>query len=317
MNYPDDLYEQARRTLANRRQAALLKWERDRKKLPLEYPDIVSRQDKLNTMQLQIAKKALAGADTARVRAELRTASDELDKSITSANVPPEYLAPQYHCPVCQDRGFVKGQRCRCLAELLNQMVYKQLSDSSAAVSCRFDNFDVLLYSPNDRLRMDKVLRSCRRYANEFEAKKAKNLLFWGGTGLGKTHLSLAIAGEVVHKGYLVLYASAPRLTATLEQQQFRTDSRSAQYREMLYGCELLVIDDLGAEFTTRFTTSAIYDIINSRLIQQRPTIINTNLAMPELRAMYSERTASRIQGGYEQIHFYGSDIRIKTKAGG
>ena len=83
-----------------------------------------------------------------------------------------------------------------------------------------------------------------------------------------------------------------------------------------LIECDLLILDDLGAEFSTQFTVSVIYNIVNSRLLGGKPTIISTNLSLIQLETVYTKRTASRILSEYTLLRFDGSDIRqLKTAA--
>lgn len=310
MKYASDLYEKAEQTLAQRRQKALLDWQQNRRKLAEEYPEVAEQRMMLHKAQAQLAIRACSAADLTEERDALRCWAESVDRMTTDRGVPPEYLGPRYTCPICDDKGSINGRICGCKEALLRELASRRLSDQSASARSSFEGFSVDLYPEKERSRMARVLKSCRRYVEQF-GPGAQNLLFWGGTGLGKTHLSLAIADAVVRQGRLVLYASAPHLMGRLEQQQFGKNQSAEEYRRMVFECDLLIIDDLGAEFETRFAASGIYDIINSRLNEHRPMIINTNLDMRGLRARYGERTASRLQGCFAGIHFAGPDIRL------
>ena len=135
-----------------------------------------------------------------------------------------------------------------------------------------------------------------------------------GRTGLGKTHLSLAIAGEVLKRGYGVIYVSAPALLQKLEKEYFSRTGGDTSSFDMLTDCDLLIIDDLGAEFRTQFSVSQIYNILNSRLLQHKPVIISTNLSMQELEKNYSERFVSRINGAAQKLDFVGKDLRVRKR---
>lgn len=135
-----------------------------------------------------------------------------------------------------------------------------------------------------------------------------------GATGLGKTHLSLAIANEVIRRGYGVIYVSAPALLSQLEKEYFSRSPLSNGTTEMLNDCDLLIIDDLGTEFRTQFSAAQIYNIFNARILCHKPVIINTNLTMTELEKAYSERFVSRINGVAQKLDFLGEDVRIKKK---
>jgi DNA replication protein DnaC len=160
---------------------------------------------------------------------------------------------------------------------------------------------------------MKKNLTICKEYANNFN-KHSESLFMKGSTGLGKTHLSLSIANEVIKKGYGVIYVSAPSLVSQLEKEHFTYNKNDSKTDEMLIDCDLLIIDDLGTEFATQFSNSAIYNIFNSRLLADKPVIINTNLTLQELERQYSQRFVSRITGQATRLDFFGKDIRIIKK---
>ena len=156
---------------------------------------------------------------------------------------------------------------------------------------------------------MSNIFEFCKLYADGF-SENSESLVLIGKTGLGKTHLSLSIAREAVKKGFGVVYTPAQRLVSSLELEHF-SGSGSSTMKKKYSSCDLLIIDDLGAEFPTQFTTAAIGNLINERLFEKRPTIISTNLMGNELTARYTERTASRILGEYRKLYFLGEDIRF------
>lgn len=82
---------------------------------------------------------------------------------------------------------------------------------------------------------------------------------------------------------------------------------RAARYER----ADLLIIDDMGTEMGTAFTVSALYNLINNRLMAHRPMIVNTNLLPDELKKRYSPAVASRLLGEFKQLRFFGDDIRM------
>ena len=179
---------------------------------------------------------------------------------------------------------------------------------------CSFDNFDLKYYSDktesdgtNAQRRMTAILNLCKDYVENF-SQDSPNLLFSGNAGLGKTHLTMAIVSGVIEKGFLPVYGSAENPFSIVENEKFTGEGRG-NYETML-NCDLLVIDDLGAEMATNFTKSVLYNLINTRLLSKRPTIINTNLTMKEIELRYSARISSRLIGHYNGNKFLGADIR-------
>lgn len=221
----------------------------------------------------------------------------------------------EYECDICKDTGYIGGKICECIKREAASVMSAELSLKMPLEKSSFEAFDLKYYADkeakngeNPRRRMTSILKLCREYALDFDEKTAKNLLFLGGTGLGKTHLTLAIVKEVIAKGYLPIYASAENLFTSIEAEKFEGEGRGV-YQQVL-NCDLLVIDDLGAEMTTAFTKSVLYNIVNTRLLSRKPTIINTNLTMKEIEVKYTPRISSRFIGEYDCNKFLGEDIR-------
>lgn len=169
-------------------------------------------------------------------------------------------------------------------------------------------------YGISPRKHMEGILDTCKNFVNNFE-KTDENLLFSGAPGLGKTFLSTCIAKELIKKGYSVIYETAYQTFSILEELKFkRTEDREKlKFKaDKLYTCDLLILDDLGSEFSTQYTNAALFDILNSRLISGRKTVINTNLSVSEFEDRYSERVASRILGYFLVLRFIGNDIRLE-----
>ena len=228
-----------------------------------------------------------------------------------------DYDEMHFTCEDCKDTGYTDGKMCHCLKDLLAGLMLERLSHTANTDNISFASFS-LDYYPAEPLPgskssardvMRRALEECRNYADTF-TPSSRSMFFQGKTGLGKTHLSLSIAKEVIRKGYNVLYTPAQTLLETLERERFRRGEESYSLNFVL-DCDLLILDDLGAEFSTNFSVSVIYNIINSRLVEGKPTIISSNLTAKELEARYSPRVVSRIMGEYYTIPFLGNDIRI------
>ena len=164
------------------------------------------------------------------------------------------------------------------------------------------------------RENMEWVYNTCRTYAMNFAPGVSGNLLLTGGTGLGKTFLSAAIAREVSEKGHSVVYDTAGHIFAQFEQQKFTREEEADDHVERVLNCDLLILDDLGSEMTTSFVQSALYQIVNTRQMERRSTIISTNLTPGELARRYTPQIASRIEGEYTLLPFAGEDIRKLKK---
>ena len=313
MRYPKGLVRRADEILAARRQTAQERHRRMMAALDEQHPEIRAVGRELALLYAQRARLQLDPVqDTGEVEAAIHEAQARRAAAIAAAGLTEADLEPAYTCPLCGDRGVKEGgQMCECRQVILNQLVYEQLCDVSPARECSFANF-----GGRDRAAMGKVLESSQRYVREFGGQ-SQSLLFTGAPGLGKTHLSLAIAEGVAKAGHLVMYVSAPHLMDQLELGKFQKDDAALEFREVIFGCDLLVIDDLGTELVTRYTQAEVYDLVNHRLNTGKPTIINTNLGLQEIERTYSSRVHSRLAGMYAVVQFRGRDIRLQKKQEG
>ncbi len=248
---------------------------------------------------------------------ELNLSIQNTIKNILKENgYPEDYLEVPYTCKNCSDTGYKGGYVCECRKELLRQLAKEELASVSTSEKCRFDNFDINYYpQPVDSVlgvspqkRMSDILEYCKCYAEDFDTE-SESLYMHGATGLGKTHLSLAIANVVAGNGYRVIYDTAQNILTSLEKEKFSYSGSTERENEIL-DCDLLIIDDLGSEFSTQFTVAAIYNIVNTRINRSKPVIISTNLTESELEAKYTQRITSRIIGNYVSLLFLGKDIR-------
>lgn len=233
-----------------------------------------------------------------------------------TAGFAPDYTEIKYECEECGDTGTVEYSMCKCMKKRLVEASIESSGMSDLIKRQNFANFSLGYYdqSPEIKKRMTTIYNFLRNYAENFEPAKSGNLALFGGTGLGKTHLSSAVAGTVIEKGNDVYYTSAMNLFADFEEKQF---GNSASHEatgdiEQYFTCDLLIIDDLGSEMINQFTVSCLYNVINSRLNYKKPTIISSNLTQDEFRKKYWDRISSRVFGEYLVLPFVGSDIRQK-----
>lgn len=227
------------------------------------------------------------------------------------------WLDEQPICPVCGGTGYMGTQMCSCLKALCVEEQEKELALLGHG-SEEFSKFRLDYYPDridpklgrSMRAIMQRTFELCRQYADSFSPLSG-NLLFSGDTGLGKTFLSACIAKVVAGKGYSVVYESAPHLFAKLEKARFQNDEEARQEAEKFARCDLLILDDLGTEMPGMFTTSALYTLVNDRILGQKATIISTNLSTDALDSRYSAQVASRLRGDFRRVAFVGEDIRV------
>lgn len=283
-------------------------------------PLISKYEAQLSETGLAVVKAIGMGSDAKKYIDELSqlnlSVQESIKKLLKENGYPEDYLEIPYTCAKCQDSGFVSGYVCECRKELLKDLAKKELANVSQSDKCSFENFSLSYYpTPVDselgispQKRMENIFEYCKCYAEDFDCE-SESLYMHGSTGLGKTHLSLAIANVVAENGYRVIYDTAQNLLSSLEREKFSYSNTGERENEVL-DCDLLIIDDLGSEFSTQFTVAAIYNIVNTRINRSKPVIISTNLTGSELEAKYSQRVTSRIIGNYVSLRFVGEDIR-------
>lgn len=281
----------------------------------------------LHTMAKIIASGLRRGTDPRPAIEALREENLNLQQEkrllLTRLGLPGDYLEEKPACPRCNDTGFLGSEVCSCLRSYYVREQNKELSGLLDLGSQSFETFDFDYYSPlpdselgiSPRANMERVYDVCQDYAHEFSPKSG-NLLLSGGTGLGKTFLSASIARVVSASGHSVVYDTAGHIFSLFEAQKFgrETDEETDGAVSRALGCDLLILDDLGTELMTSFVQSAIYQIVNTRLITGKKTVISTNLRPDEIGRRYGAPVLSRLQGEYQLLLFFGEDIRRRKK---
>lgn len=312
--YTRENYAASKAEIEKRRLDAIATAEERNTLLRLESDEIREIDRELSGTGLLLFKTACMGGDIEPIRKRNTELNDLRRRTLVKLGYPEDYTEPQYVCKVCSDTGFVGTKMCSCLKQLLITKNIQSSGMGNLIDKQSFENFslDVFSDSPEIRARMERNIKIAKAFAKNF-ASHHDNLLLIGTTGTGKTHVSTAIAKTVIGQGFDVLYDSAQNIIDDFETDKFRngynrTESVSDKYLE----CELLIIDDLGAEFVTQFSVSALYNLINTRQNKGLSTIISTNLSAGELAGKYEGRIYSRIIGAdYTVLRFEGSDRRI------
>lgn len=318
MSYSSDIYKSVSSILDSRKKNAEYSAEKRREELYNVVPELKQIDYKISRNYASIAFSSHNEEEKQEFQNEIQKLNQEKIELINKLGYPENYLDPEYHCKKCNDTGRISGFLCDCYKELCLDEALKDLYKNSEAEKCSFKNFDLSLYpdnglndGTNPSRKMKNIYEYCLKYSENFSTA-SDSLILIGKTGLGKTHLSLAIAAEAVKKGYGVIYSPIQKIISDIEDDHFKNNSNAVL--ENFCNCDLLIIDDLGAEFCTQFSITTIGNIVNERLVKSLPTIISSNLSGEELIQKYSERTASRILGKYRILFFVGDDIRFKNK---
>ena len=322
MGYNKEIYRRIREEYNTKYLRAREAAAQRRDEVALTVPEVTEIDRKMSGIGLQIMNTAMrSNAEELSSRmAELRRENERLAEEkkilLVSHGYPSDYTEIKYECPECGDSGFVDCRMCRCMKNRLVEAGYEASGLARLMKEQSFDNFslDYYMTSPETFRQMKRIFEIVRAYADGFEVGKSGSMVFFGGTGLGKTHLSTAVARAVIDKGCDVFYTTAVGCLGDFEYQRFgnSTSGEVGNDTSRYFECDLLIIDDMGTEVNNQFTTSVMYNVINTRLGRGLSTIISTNLSQDEFRKRYWDRITSRVLGEYTVLPFTGVDIRAQ-----
>lgn len=318
MRTKTELFNEAKRQTASARQRAMTLAAQRRQAAAAAIPELVPLEDKVRALGLKLVQLSALGADEAArdaARAARADAQKQLETLLADHGYGPTSLEPAFECPLCKDTGTVNGRMCQCVGRRARQLRREEIAKESPLSLCDFGSME-LRYYPDEpdaatgvsiREEMRETLAALRDYAESFDMKST-SLLLCGNAGLGKTHAALAIAQTVLEKGYDVVYISAQSLFGQLERDRFADD---CPLLEAVLEADLLVLDDLGTEYVSAYVLSCFYNLLNTRLLEKRPTVYTTNIVDGKaFEARYTEKIASRLGGSCEPVLFVGQDIR-------
>ena len=295
-----------------------------------QIPEFKKLDDEISKVGLQLAKLVLQNpSNKENIILESKKKMDELKSQkkelLTKYKVPNGYLEIQHDCNICKDKGFLdNGHKCNCLKQEIINEAYKMSNISRMLEKENFTTLDTSIFSsekdPESNIspqqNMLQIVSICESFILDFDKDNGENLLFYGDTGLGKTFMCNCIAKSLLDKGHLVIYQTAFKMFEIIEDYKFKNvDSHiSKENYENLFDCDLLIIDDLGTELTNSFTNSELFNILNTRLLSGKKTIISTNLSPMQLGSNYAQRIFSRIFDRFKMVKFIGKDLRWESK---
>ena len=269
--------------------------------------------DSIAAISVTQGKKLLEGDENAlsELKSTLRRLSAMKQELLTGAGFPEDYLSPVYDCPDCKDTGYIGSEKCHCFKQAIIDLLYEQSGIRSMLEKENFSSLSYDYYQGEDLERFKKNVTTAKNFIKTFDSDY-HNLFFYGTVGTGKSFLSGCIAKELIEKGFSVIYFSTAGLFETLSRNMFdyKNTEELRSLHEDLYGCDLLIIDDLGTECINNATASMFFSLLNERHLNQKATIISTNLFLEDIQNRYSERIFSRIMNQYISLKFTGPDIR-------
>ncbi|MBU3840430.1 MAG: ATP-binding protein [Candidatus Ruminococcus intestinipullorum] len=288
-------------------------------------PEFKTLDESISHLSLQCGKRLLNGDEEAlsSLKEEIAILREKKQKLLIDGGFPDDFLEPTHVCNDCKDTGYIGNQKCHCFKQAIINLLYEQSNLKDILQRENFSTFRLDYYSSNfidaktgksSRQVIQDAYAICQNFVNTF-GKEFKNLFLYGDVGVGKTFLSNCIAKALMDREYSVLYFSASKFFSILAKNAFdKNDLDAKNIFELIYNCDLLIIDDLGTEYTNSFIASQFFTCINERLLNKRSTIISTNLSLDSLADLYTERSFSRITSNYIMLKLIGDDIRIKKK---
>ncbi len=322
MNLSSAHYDQIMREYDNQRLQNMHALNQRTLKIYENFPQIKQLDEQISQLAEEYADSFTkeGGMNFAEYRRKLSELRQEKEALLKCYRIDPTELTMQYHCPDCQDTGYIGNEKCHCFRQRIIDEMYQQ---SNLREILKAENFSTLSYKYYDTENLEKMkvaVETCKKFAESFD-NTFENILLCGTVGIGKTFLSNCIAKEILDQGHSVLYLSAFQLFDLMAKNSFSgnkpgEESVAKQYPH-IFESDLLIIDDLGTELANSFTMAGFFLVINERILRKKSTLISTNLSPEEILTTYTERTASRIISNYTMLKLSGSDIRLKKKLGG
>lgn len=288
-------------------------------------PELKELDYAISSLSIRQARLLLDGDDSAlaHLKEELSHLFSRKKELLKVNGYPEDYLTLQYHCPTCKDTGYINTDKCHCFKKEIVDLLYTQSNLQEILEKENFSTCCIDFYSCNhidsltgrtSRESIQIALKACHEFVDTF-SYEFRNILLYGDTGVGKTFLSHCVAKELIEASHSVIYFSASQLFDYFAKNTFsRKDDQDEDALEHIYDCDLLIIDDLGTELSNSFTMSQLFVCLNERILRKKSTIISTNLALEDIKSIYSERIFSRISSNYSMLRLTGDDIRIQKK---
>ena len=312
----NEIFDRAMAIMSERRNKAISENNLRVNEINLKIPQLKEVNDELYNTGKELIKiisskdKAAFDSKIEQLRRYNLDAQEFSRKLLVQNGYPSDYLDVHFNCSKCNDTGFDGDKICDCFKQLCGKLSADELNKKSNIRLESFDTFSLSYYSGVDYATMKRIFDFTKGYAEGFSHDSGSIFMF-GRTGLGKTHLSLAIADKVLKKGYSVIYDSAINVLRIIEREHFSRE-HSSEMIDMIMNADLLILDDLGTEYDSAFYSATIYNILNTRLNCGRPVIISTNLDFKGISNKYDARVVSRIVSAYTCLEFKGEDVRLQ-----
>lgn len=313
----NQIYAKIREEFAQKRRDAERAAKQRKSEIYLKIPELSEIEREINLAAAEYSIRLINGENVENEMKEaLKRLSEKKDDCLLKHGVSQKDFEPRRACRICGDTGVVNGEFCSCFKARVIEENFNSSNIGNTLDYQSFENFDLNFY-PDEKVEkypctprenMKRNLAVCKSFADKFDSVK-KSLLLIGGTGLGKTYLSTCVAKQLLMSGKSVIYISAVDFFKRIEKSRFdETDSDI----KMFESCDLLIIDDLGTEAPSVYTTAVFSDILDKRWRSAKKLIISSNNRITDFEKLYGQRVFSRLAGSFECLLFYGRDIRVQ-----
>ncbi len=247
----------------------------------------------------------------AKATAKVKTQNCPTHGDFESRNL---FRAVWSSCPACS-AAKDKAEAAEAAANARAERDRRQsVALSNAAIPARFigRTFENFRAETEEQRR---ALTVARDYSEGFTAyaKKGQGLLFLGQPGTGKSHLAAAILQA--HMGKDVRYMTCLDLVRLIRETWRKDSARSErQVLSMLGALDLLVIDEIGVQYGTEGEQTILFDVLDLRYRDMRPTILLSNQNADGLKAYLGDRTFDRIKETSTAVQFHWASYRAQAR---
>lgn len=304
------LLKQAKSTIAARKAKAEAIAETNYTKA-LENVAFKTNESNIANLTMTIARLEMDNKNTDTENALLATLNKERIRILKNIGLTSSDIVPNYSCKKCNDTGIVNGKFCKCLESEINNILMKDIS-GAVDKSHTFESCSSKFLADNN---LEKTYKIMQEWVKKYPESKYKNIVLLGNPGTGKTYLTDCIANGLISKHEVVNFVTAFNLNNSMLNYHTTFDDSKGSIIEPFLNCPVLIIDDLGTEpILKNITKEYLYLIVNERIINNKCTIISSNLTPNEIIDRYGERIYSRLFNKLNclTVNFTGKDLRLK-----